>query len=67
MQLKSFSVSEYRSVLSSNSIETGDITCLVGKNESGKTALLHALYKLNPIILAHMPCRRHCGRPRHVH
>ena len=26
-----------------------DITCLVGKNESGKTALLQALNKLNPI------------------
>jgi len=27
----------------------GDVTCLVGKNESGKTALLQALYRLNPI------------------
>jgi predicted ATP-dependent endonuclease of OLD family len=26
------------------------ITCLVGKNEAGKTALLQALYKLNPDI-----------------
>ena len=24
------------------------VTCLVGKNESGKTAFLHALYRLNP-------------------
>jgi predicted ATP-dependent endonuclease of OLD family len=27
-----------------------DITCLVGKNESGKTTLLTALYRLNPIF-----------------
>ena len=25
-----------------------DITCLVGKNESGKTAFVQALYRLNP-------------------
>jgi ABC-type cobalamin/Fe3+-siderophores transport system ATPase subunit len=25
-------------------------TCLVGKNEAGKTALLEAIYRLNPII-----------------
>jgi predicted ATPase len=28
-------------------------TCLVGKNESGKTALLQALNKLNPVIKEH--------------
>jgi len=25
------------------------MTCLVGKNESGKSAILQALYKLNPV------------------
>src|SRR5262249_46081332 len=25
------------------------ITCIVGKNESGKTAFLHALYRCNPV------------------
>jgi len=25
------------------------VTCLVGKNESGKTAVLQALYRLNPV------------------
>ena len=29
----------------------GKVTCLVGKNESGKTALLQAITKLNPIDL----------------
>ena len=49
MRLKSFEISNYQSVLSSGVVTVGDITCLVGKNEAGKTALLRALYKLNPI------------------
>jgi predicted ATP-dependent endonuclease of OLD family len=49
MKLKSFYVTNYKSVLDSNLIEVDDITCLVGKNEAGKTAILRALYKLNPI------------------
>ena len=43
-------VKEYKSIWDSDHFEIGDITCFVGKNESGKTALLQALYKLNPII-----------------
>ncbi len=49
MRFKSFEISNYQSVLSSGEVKVGDITCLVGKNEAGKTALLRALYKLNPI------------------
>src|SRR5271169_6263027 len=49
MKLKSFKVTNFQSVYDSGEILTGDITCLVGKNEAGKTALLKALYKLNPI------------------
>jgi energy-coupling factor transporter ATP-binding protein EcfA2 len=47
--LRDFKVRRFRNVLDSGSIpvET-DVTCLVGKNESGKTALLHALERLNP-------------------
>src|SRR5471030_1361947 len=50
MRLKSFKVSEFRSVWNSGDIVVDDVTCLVGKNEAGKTALLKALYRLNPII-----------------
>jgi hypothetical protein len=50
MQLTSVQISEFQSVRCSNLFDIGDITCLVGKNESGKTALLQALYSLNPII-----------------
>jgi predicted ATP-dependent endonuclease of OLD family len=50
MKLKSVRITEFQSIRDSNSFEVGDITCLVGKNEAGKTALLQSLYRLNPII-----------------
>lgn len=53
MKLTAFQVREYKSTRDSNPIAVGDVTCLVGKNESGKTSLLKALYKLNPIIPEH--------------
>jgi hypothetical protein len=31
-------------------LRSGRLQCLVGKNESGKTAILQALYRLNPIV-----------------
>jgi energy-coupling factor transporter ATP-binding protein EcfA2 len=53
MRLSSIRVTEFRSVRDSQSFEVGEVTCLVGKNESGKTALLQALYRLNPIVTEH--------------
>jgi AAA15 family ATPase/GTPase len=53
MRLNSVEVSEFQSIRNSNLFDIGDITCLVGKNESGKTAILQALYRLNPIIPEH--------------
>ena len=50
MKLKSAHIKEFRSVWDSNSFSVGNVTCLVGKNEAGKTALLQALYRLNPIV-----------------
>jgi predicted ATP-dependent endonuclease of OLD family len=50
MKLKEFVVREFRSVWDSGPIAVDEVTCLVGKNESGKTALLKALYRLNPIV-----------------
>ncbi|HEY6766072.1 MAG TPA: AAA family ATPase [Candidatus Sulfotelmatobacter sp.] len=50
MRLKSVHVREFKSVWNSNEFQVGDVTCLVGKNEAGKTAILQALYRLNPII-----------------
>ena len=37
------------SVLDSTWFTLGQLTCLVGKNESGKTAVLEALEKLNSV------------------
>ncbi len=50
MKLSKVKVTEFQSIIDSNEFDIGDITCLVGKNEAGKTALLKALYRLNPII-----------------
>src|SRR5665811_1755196 len=50
MLLRNAHVTLYRSVEDSDEFNVeSDVTCLVGKNESGKTAVLQALYKLNPV------------------
>jgi predicted ATPase len=48
MQLRAFRVLYYRPILDSGWVDVDDITVVVGKNESGKTALLKALHKFNP-------------------
>ncbi|NUM52986.1 MAG: AAA family ATPase [Candidatus Hydrogenedentes bacterium] len=53
MKLREFRVREFRSIWDSGPVRVDDqTTCLVGKNEAGKTALLTALYRTNPIISA---------------
>ena len=49
MRLTSCRVRDFQSVLDSGDVTSNDITCLVGKNEAGKTSVLKALYRLNPI------------------
>lgn len=49
MKLIKVRVTNFQSIQDSNEFEIDDITCLVGKNEAGKTALLKALYRLHPI------------------
>lgn len=50
MKLVRARVRNYRSIEDSGWVDIeGDITALVGKNESGKTAFMQALFKLNPI------------------
>ena len=54
MILKSFQVRKYKNVRCSGEVTLEDgTTCLVGKNESGKSALLQALYRLNPVPTGH--------------
>ena len=49
MILRAAVVQKFRSIEHSGIVRfEPDVTCLVGKNESGKTALLQALYQANP-------------------
>jgi predicted ATPase len=49
MKLSSARVRMFRNIIDSGPIDfEPDVTCLVGKNESGKTAVLQALHRQNP-------------------
>ena len=48
MRLTHVTVRNFKSIEDSGEFSVGDVTCLVGKNEAGKTALLQALHHLNP-------------------
>lgn len=50
MQLTAARILNFKSVLDSDWFSIGELTCLVGKNESGKTAVLEALEKLHSVI-----------------
>src|SRR5215470_4470001 len=53
MRLLRARVLNYQSILDSGWVTLEPVTCLVGKNESGKTAFLQALQKLNPAAGEH--------------
>jgi hypothetical protein len=54
MLLKSAHVNLYKSVTDSGPVDFDrNVTCLVGKNESGKTAFLEAIYRLKPLAMGH--------------
>jgi len=48
MRLTQARITNFKSVEDSNWFSIGDVSCLVGKNEAGKTAILQALHKLKP-------------------
>lgn len=52
MKLARVRIQNFKSIEDSESFDVGQNTCLVGKNEAGKTAVLTALYKLNPFYAA---------------
>ena len=53
MRLKSARVRMFRNILDSTDVGIDEkVTCLVGKNESGKSAFLNALWRLNPARLS---------------
>ena len=54
MRIMSARVTSYKSVSDSGEFTLEpDVTCLVGKNESGKTAVLEAMYRMNPLPTGH--------------
>lgn len=48
MRLKSFHVRVFRNVIDSGPISVDRSTCIVGKNEAGKSSIIEALHRLNP-------------------
>lgn len=51
MILLSARIRDYKCIDDTGTVEfEPDVTCLVGKNESGKTAFLEALCRLNPLV-----------------
>lgn len=66
MQLTRYRVTNFRSIVDSGWIDVDNVTTLVGENETGKTNLLLALWKLNPAggdgeieVFADIPRRRY--------
>ena len=53
MKLKHVRITDFQSIQDSTQFDIDDVTCLVGKNEAGKTAILKALYRLKPIVENH--------------
>jgi len=50
MILETVRVENFKCIDDSTEFSTRTLTALVGKNESGKTALLRALYRINPVV-----------------
>jgi predicted ATP-dependent endonuclease of OLD family len=50
MKLIEVTVKKFRNIIDSTPVKIeNEITCLVGKNESGKSSFLNSLYRLNPV------------------
>jgi recombinational DNA repair ATPase RecF len=63
MRLKPVHVKLFRHILDSSEVEIQpDVTCIVGRNESGKAAFLEALRRLNPAQKAGCDIGKHLPR-----
>ena len=49
MQLTSVQIKNFKSIDDTGPFGADKVTCLIGKNEAGKSAVLEALYRLNPV------------------
>jgi predicted ATPase len=50
LRLTNVHVENFKCIENSTPFRIDRVTCFVGKNEAGKSALLQALYKLNPVV-----------------
>lgn len=64
MQLQKIRVTNFRSVDDSEEFKVDRVTCLVGKNEAGKSAILLALAALNPNEATPVSMERERDYPR---
>lgn len=64
MKLTAFRIENYRCILDSGWVDVDDIAVVVGKNESGKTSLLKALWKFHPFHNADYDLDREWPRGR---
>jgi predicted ATP-dependent endonuclease of OLD family len=49
MKLIKLRIENYKCIEDTTEFQVDQVTCSMGKNEAGKTAILEALYKLNPV------------------
>ncbi len=61
-----FRVQNYRNIDDSDWVPLERVTALVGRNESGKTALLKALHKFNPASPEPYDAQREFPRDRYT-
>lgn len=50
MELTALRVQQYRCLTDTGWVSTDGLTCVIGKNESGKTAFMRAVEQLNPAV-----------------
>lgn len=66
MKLETIRVTNFRCIEDSGTFKVDQVACLVGKNESGKTSLLQALAKLNPVEQASKKLDKDRDYPRRL-
>ena len=66
IKIAQFRVQNYRNIDDSGWIPVESVTCFVGRNESGKTALLKALHKFNPAASEPYDPQREFPRDRYT-
>jgi len=67
MRLDTVRVINYKCIFDSGAFSIAPVTCFVGRNESGKSALLEAIYKLNPVRQEDLDFDPRKVYPRHLY